>query len=129
MPTDLAAFRFPPLPDGRFELVSGADAVRQALWSLLSTEPGERVGRPTYGSGLRSFLYSPNSVETRARIRERLVQAIRRWEPRAQVTACAVEADPDRPSVIRVTLGYALTSDPGEDLALRAAFDLQGGAS
>ena len=37
-------FAFPMVPDGDFPLVDGADAVMQALYTLLSTEPGERVG-------------------------------------------------------------------------------------
>jgi hypothetical protein len=44
-----------------FELVSGPDKVRQAIWLILETEPGERLMRPAFGCGLRRYLMKPNT--------------------------------------------------------------------
>ena len=62
-------FGFPLLEGRGFRWVSGAEAVEQSLRQLLLTEPGERLGRPSYGCGLRRFLDAPNSVATRTLIR------------------------------------------------------------
>jgi len=48
------AWRFDPeegigLTGGRTDMVEGDAAVRQAIFLLLSTTPGERVMRPDYG--------------------------------------------------------------------------------
>ncbi|MEI2692765.1 MAG: GPW/gp25 family protein [Anaerolineae bacterium] len=38
--------------------------------------------RETFGCGLRRFLFEPNTVTTRQLIKERIADAIGRWEPR-----------------------------------------------
>jgi phage baseplate assembly protein W len=40
--------------------------VRQMLEQLLFTNPGERVNRPDFGSGLLQLLFAPNSSELAA---------------------------------------------------------------
>lgn len=40
--------------------------VRQMLEQLLFTNPGERVNRPDFGSGLLQLLFAPNSAELAA---------------------------------------------------------------
>ena len=68
-------FAFPLVPGPGFETVSGEDAVAQALRTLLSTEPGERIGRPSYGVGLRRFLFANNNVTTRTLLQEAISSA------------------------------------------------------
>ena len=87
-------FAFPMVPDGDFPLVDGADAVMQALYTLLSTEPGERVGRPEYGCGLRRFLFQTNTVASRTLIRRQVEGAIARYEPRVRLESVNVTPHP-----------------------------------
>lgn len=92
-------FAFPMIPVGSFARVDGADAVLQALWTLLSTEPGERVQRPDWGCGLRRYLFAPNTVNTRASMRRDVISSIERFERRAQLESVEVrphEAEPTR---------------------------------
>jgi uncharacterized protein len=43
---------------------AGQDAhIRQMIEQLLFTSPGERVNRPTFGTGLRQLVFAPNSNE------------------------------------------------------------------
>ena len=37
-------------------------AVRRSIWLILSTAPGERVGRPDFGCGLHDLTFSTNGV-------------------------------------------------------------------
>ena len=39
--------------------------VRQMIEQLLFTNPGERVNRPDFGSGLLQLVFAPNSVGAR----------------------------------------------------------------
>ena len=106
--------RFPIVTASGWGWIVGADAVDQALRALLLTEPGERIGRPTYGAGLRRFLFRPNSVETRAEIRKAIEEAVQRHEPRVRLSAVAVTApDPRTPTLLRIELSFALLADPG----------------
>lgn len=106
-------FAWPPLPrDGTFPVVTGEDAVAQALRTLLHTEPGERIGRPTYGVGLRRFLFAPNTVGTRSAIRAAVLQAIQAFEPRARVAEVLVLSAESDPASIEIDIRYSVTGAP-----------------
>ncbi len=51
-------------PTGALATTSGDAAVRQAILLLLTTRPGERVMRPTYGSHLHRLIFAPNDPTT-----------------------------------------------------------------
>lgn len=42
------------------------DHVRDLIEQLVLTSPGERVNRPTFGTGLQQLVFAPNSVELAA---------------------------------------------------------------
>jgi len=105
-----AGLAFPPVPDGGFERVRGADAVAQALRTLLLTEPGERIGRPEYGCGLRRYLFAPNSLTTRTLILETVREAITRFERRIDLEDLSVEAHRDDDVRVDIRLSYQLVS-------------------
>ncbi len=48
---------------GRTARAGEEEHIRQMIEQLLFTAPGERVNRPTFGSGLRQLLFAPNSPE------------------------------------------------------------------
>lgn len=101
-------FRFPLRPRGGFDGVEDTDAVAQSLRSILMTQPGERIGRPTYGAGLVSFLFAPNTLATRTRIQLAVTEAIRRDEPRAVLLAVEVLPAAGEPVRIDVVVRYVV---------------------
>jgi phage baseplate assembly protein W len=108
---------FPIVPDDRdraLPLVGGADKVRQSILTILDTEPGERVMRPSFGCGLRGYLMEPNTVATRALIRHDVERALTTWEPRISVDAVDVSAGED-PALVLVAIAYTqlVDSHPG----------------
>ena len=48
---------------GRTAAPDDDEHIRQMIEQLLFTAPGERVNRPTFGTGLRQLLFAPNSPE------------------------------------------------------------------
>lgn len=103
---------FPPRvgPDGALAWSEGEENVRQNVRIILTTEPGERLRRKTFGAGLARFLFEPNTVGTRASIQERIEAALQQWEPRVRVESVVVEADPDDPMAAIATLTYRLVA-------------------
>ena len=101
-------WNFPVAPSGRareMQLVSGPDKVRQAIWIILETEPGERVMRPAFGCGLRRYLMKPNTSATRALMQRDIERAISSWEPRVQLEEVRVEPGDD-PAMVVIDLRY-----------------------
>lgn len=55
------------------------DHVRDMIEQLLFTNPGERVNRPDFGSGLLQLVFAPNSPELAAAIQYLAQAALQRW--------------------------------------------------
>jgi phage baseplate assembly protein W len=100
---------------GRLPLVSGPEKVRQAIFTLLDTDPGERVMRPDFGCGLRRYLMHPDNPATRAAIEREIAQALGRWEPRVNLVAIAVTATDD-PAMVLIEIHYAHVLDARQDV-------------
>ncbi len=79
--------------DGMISLASYEEDVRQAVRIILGTEPGERVMRPTFGAGLRTFVFEPINTATMSRLESRVRDALIAWEPRIDVRSVAVTQD------------------------------------
>jgi phage baseplate assembly protein W len=94
--------------DGRLAWSEGEDNVRESIRIILLTEPGERLMRQEFGCGLRRFLFEPNTVTTRQLIRERIIKAIVRWEPRVTVDEVTVETDAGNPRLVAINVFFRL---------------------
>jgi phage baseplate assembly protein W len=105
--------RFPLVTRDGFGWVAGADAVEQSIRAILLTEPGERIARPDFGVGLRRFLFAPNSLELRTRIRAAVTEALSRDEARIRVDGVAVNTDPREATVLRIAIRYEIRGEPG----------------
>ena len=46
-------------PRGRSAVTSAADHIRDLIEQVLFTAPGERINRPTFGSGLLGLVFEP----------------------------------------------------------------------
>src|SRR5689334_8826803 len=55
------------------------DHVRDMIEQLIFTNPGERVNRPDFGSGLLQLIFAPNSPELAATVQFTLQAALQRW--------------------------------------------------
>jgi uncharacterized protein len=107
----------PVAPDasGRLPIVSGPEKVRQAIYTLLDTDPGERVMRPDFGCGLRRYLMQPNNPATRAGIQREITQSLTRWEPRVKLVDIAFTPTDDRAMVL-IEIHYAHVLDARQDV-------------
>jgi phage baseplate assembly protein W len=64
---------------GRSRLTGEDDHVRDLIYQVLFTAPGERVNRPDFGCGLRQLVFMPNS-DVLATATQFLVQtSLQRW--------------------------------------------------
>jgi len=97
--------------DGRWDFATGNRSVREVIWGLLATRPGERLGQPRFGVGLHAYLHLPNTETTRALIRENIALNIARYEPRIRVNDLIVEADAEQAAQINIRILYRLLGD------------------
>lgn len=55
------------------------DGIRNMIEQLLFTNPGERLNRPDFGSGLSQMVFGANSPEQAAALKFTLQATIQRW--------------------------------------------------
>ena len=87
-------------------MASYEEDVRQAVWIILSTDRGERVMRPEFGAGLRSFVFGPLSRTVLQQVQTRVQQALVTWEPRINVEQVNVTFDPNDPGKLLIAITY-----------------------
>lgn len=112
-----AGWNFPVMPSPRdksLTLAEGPEKVRQSIWLILETEPGERVMRPNFGCGLRRYLMKPNNSATRALVQKDVSRALALWEPRIKLQEVTVSPGED-PSMILIAIRYTHLRDGSPD--------------
>lgn len=106
-------FAFPFLPDGdgALALAGGEERIRQSLWIILSTAPGERLMRPDFGCGIHDLVFEPNTAALRGRVAVRVRTALTRWEPRIDVLDVQVRSDDVERNHLFVDVDYRIRSN------------------
>src|SRR5829696_9276726 len=64
---------------GRTASASTDKHIRDMIEQLIFTNPGERVNRPDFGSGVLQLIFAPNSPELAATLQFSLQAALQRW--------------------------------------------------
>ena len=104
-------WKFPPAfsqSSAGVEMVSAAEDIRESLWILLSTSPGERVMVPEFGCALWQMLFQKLDVTAITEIQELITRAILNWEPRVTVDEVTVVSDPGVAGLVNIYLAYTI---------------------
>ena len=77
----MQSFEYPFNYDDRKRTASarGEAVIRQMIEQVLFTSPGERVMRPTFGSGLLQLTFEPNSDQLAATTQALVQGALQEW--------------------------------------------------
>jgi uncharacterized protein len=96
---------------GQIALTSdGEQSVRQSIWTILATSPGERVMRPDFGCGIHDLVFGVNNAATATAVTRAVREALATWEPRIDVLDVYASPDPTRPSVLVIEINYQVRS-------------------
>jgi len=104
---------------GRSAQTSAADHVRDLIEQVLFTAPGERVMRPTFGSGLMALVFEPNSVQLAATT-QFLAQASLQQHLSHLIAVQSVTVDPVDAALV-VKVAYTLLEDGSSQIAQLSA--------
>jgi phage baseplate assembly protein W len=93
---------------GRTAQTSTADHVRDMLEELLLTNPGERVNRPDFGSGVLQLVFNGNSPELATALQFTVQAAIETWlGDVVEIETLEVTSDD---ATLRIDLQYIIRS-------------------
>ena len=106
-------FSFPlkPKASGKMEYQSGDEKIKQSIWIILSTAPGERVMMPRFGCGIHELLFEANTASLRGLVQQKVRESITRWEPRIDVIEVKAETPPDARNYLLIRIDYRVRSN------------------
>jgi Bacteriophage baseplate protein W len=101
---------FPIRPDASHALkfVGGEEKIRQSIWIILETAPGERQMRPTFGCGIQDLVFQPNTAAFRGVVQQKVLQSLTKWEPRIDVIEVRVETPPEGRNYLLISIDYRI---------------------
>jgi phage baseplate assembly protein W len=100
-------------PDGSGQIALAPDSdedIRQSIWTILATSPGERVMRPDFGCGIHDLVFGVNNAAMATAVTAAVREALAVWEPRIDVLDAYAAPDPARPNVLVIEINYQVRS-------------------
>ena len=74
----------------RIKQTESEENIRDSIWIILATAPGERVMRPDFGCGIHNLVFAVNDAATTGQVAEDVRRSLVRWEPRIDVLDVSV---------------------------------------
>jgi phage baseplate assembly protein W len=97
--------------DDQIELTpDGEEGIRQSIWTILGTSPGERLMRPDFGCGIHDMVFGVNNAATANAVAGAVREALAVWEPRIDVLDVYAAADPSRTNLLVIEVNYRVRS-------------------
>lgn len=82
--------------------------VRQSIFIILGTAPGERLHRKDFGCRIHDLMFAPNSDITAARAEVYCEEAIYKFEPRVEFLNVRALANGDQPNRLDIRIEYII---------------------
>ena len=103
-------WRFPVAVNltGGISSSSFEENVRESIFVILGTAPGERVKREDFGCRIHDLMFAPNNDETAARAEYYCEEAIYKYEPRIGDVKCHAVPSKDEPNRLDVRITYQI---------------------
>jgi len=89
-------------------MVSEDEDIRQSLWILLSTNPGERVMFPAFGCGIRAHVFATVTEGMIAELKDLVERAILLFEPRINLENLDVYVRDALDGILDINISYTI---------------------
>jgi len=93
---------------GSVALVRGAREIEESIRLILSTAPGERPMRPSFGCGINEYVFAPADSGTAGLIAEEVMRALDFWEPRIVVNDVNINFSRVHSGELYITIFYTI---------------------
>lgn len=108
MALDMTTYKFPQLTSrlsGKNILSNSYMSINECLGILLRTAPGELLGDPDYGCNLITHLFRYNGLFLPELLKDDILEAVAKYEPRISMNASNVSIWQDG-TTVRISLTY-----------------------
>ena len=84
------------------------DNVRESIFVILGTAPGERVNRDDFGCRIHDLMFAPNNAITAARAEYYVEEALYKYEPRLKELKVKAVPNADEPNRLDIRVEYVI---------------------
>lgn len=88
--------------------------VRESIFIILGTAPGERVRRPQFGCRIHDLMFAPNNIITASRAEYYCEEALLKYEPRLEDVTCKAEPNAVEPNRLDIRITYKIIGQTHE---------------
>ena len=89
------------------------NAIKRSILNILLTNYHERFYQPYFGANLRQMLFEPATPDTLANIRNYIISAVKRFEPRVNIISVTLTLSQDEHQVyVNMTFSIINNSAP-----------------
>lgn len=112
---------------GRVAMSDLEQDIKESIYILLATAPGERLMRPEFGCGIHDLVFSSMSTVTMGLFESRVREAINRWEARVDILKLEVFSKNPARGILEINL-YCQIRNTNTEFNLVFPFYLTEGA-
>lgn len=110
-------FKFPIEVDGatgRFAMSSYEDDIRESIFIILNTRPGERPMRPEFGCRIYDYLFESMNYTVISAMNEAVYEALLVWEPRIEDIEVDIDTERLEDGIADIKISYVVrkTNNP-----------------
>jgi phage baseplate assembly protein W len=87
------------------------ESIRESIFIILGTAPGERIMRPTFGCDIHDLVFAPNNPNTCGLAAHYCEEALMKWEPRIAKVQAKARPSPDEPNKILIDIEYVVIAN------------------
>ena len=84
--------------------------VRESIFIILGTAPGERVQRKEFGCRVHDLMFEPNNIVTAARAEYFCEEALFKYEPRLKDVTVKAEPNANEPNRLDIKITYVIAT-------------------
>ena len=89
------------------DVVDNENSIKESLYILLSTIPGERLMELDYGCDIQSILFKPLDLNVKTYLSNNIKSSILKWEPRIEVTNINIDGE-NFEGTLNISISYII---------------------
>jgi len=87
------------------------ESIRDSIFIILGTAPGERIMRPSFGCDVHDLVFAPNNPNTCGLAAHYCQEALLKFEPRIKNVKVKARPAPDEPNKINIDIEYTVIAN------------------
>lgn len=93
---------------GGLSTSANEENVRESIFIILGTAPGERIKRPTFGCRIHDLMFAPNNHVTAALAEHYCEEALLKFEPRIENVGVSARPSQSEPNRLDIRIMYTV---------------------